>query len=307
MHLALTRADFVIPDFRYNEIKSFVGMGLQDFSISRLKEKMSWGVEVPGDSKHVMYVWFDALVNYISTLGWPEETDKFNKFWGEGEPVQYCGKDNLRQQSAMWQAMLMAADLPNSAHIVVNGFLTGDGGVKMSKSIGNVINPYDVVKEYGADALRYFLSREISNFEDSPFTMERFKDCYNSGLANGLGNLVSRIMKMAEGNLDSPASIPEFEDMNHFFDFLNKFEINKAVDYIWKIIGEMDAYIQENQPFKVVKTNKEAGQKMISELVIKLYSVARMLNVVMPEASAKIKELIKSNKSPESPLFLRKD
>jgi methionyl-tRNA synthetase len=299
--------NFVVPDFRYNEIKSFVERGLEDFSISRLKEKMSWGIAVPGDENHVMYVWFDALVNYISTLGWPENIDQFEKFWVNGTPVQYCGKDNLRQQTAMWQAMLMAAGLPNTNTVVVNGFLTGDGGVKMSKSLGNVINPFDVINEYSADAFRFFVAKEISNFEDSPFTMERFKESYNSGLANGIGNLTSRIMKMASGNLDAPVQIADFEDMSVYFGFLNNFEINKATEYIWKSIGEMDAFIQENQPFKVVKTDKEVGQKMISDLVVKLYSVARMLNPILPETSTKIKELIKANKSPESPLFLRKD
>lgn len=299
--------NFVVPDFRYNEIKSFVERGLEDFSISRLKEKMSWGIAVPGDENHVMYVWFDALVNYISTLGWPENMEQFEKFWTNGTPVQYCGKDNLRQQTAMWQAMLMSAGLPNTNTVVVNGFLTGDGGVKMSKSLGNVINPFDVINEYGADAFRFFVAKEISNFEDSPFTMERFKESYNSGLANGIGNLTSRIMKMASDNLNASVQIADFEDMSVYFGYLNNFEINKATEYIWKSIGEMDAFIQENQPFKVVKTDKEAGQKMISDLVTKLYSVARMLNPILPETSAKIKELIKANKSPEAPLFLRKD
>ncbi len=302
-----SNSHFVVPDFRYNEIKSFVERGLEDFSISRLKEKMSWGIPVPGDDSHVMYVWFDALVNYISTLGWPENMDQFEKFWVNGNPVQYCGKDNLRQQTAMWQAMLMAAGLPNTNTVVVNGFLTGDGGVKMSKSLGNVINPFDVINEYGADAFRFFVAKEVSNFEDSPFTMERFKESYNSGLANGIGNLTSRIMKMASDNLDAPVQVADFEDTSSYFDLLNKFEINKATEHIWKSISEMDAFIQANQPFKVVKTDKEAGQKMISGLVAKLYSVAQMLNPILPDTSLKIKELIKANKTPETPLFLRKD
>lgn len=302
-----TNPNFVVPDFRFNEIKAFVERGLEDFSISRLSEKMSWGIPVPGDENHVMYVWFDALVNYISTLGWPENTEQFEKFWKDGVPVQYCGKDNLRQQSAMWQAMLMAAGLPNSNNIVVNGFLTGDGGVKMSKSLGNTINPLDVVAEYGADAFRFFVAKEVSNFEDSPFTMERFKESYNSGLANGIGNLTSRIMKMAESNLDAPVQIPEWEDMTTYYEMLNNFEICKATEYVWRTIGEMDLYIQDNQPFKVVKTDKVAGQKMISDLVIKLNSVRRMLSSILPETANVIKDLIKTNKSPEVPLFLRKD
>ncbi len=299
--------NFIIPDFRFNEIKSFVSAGLEDFSISRLKEKMSWGVPVPGDSDHVMYVWFDALVSYISTLGWPEDEENFKKYWVEGTPVQYAGKDNLRQQSAMWQTMLMAAGLPNTKKIVINGFITGDGGLKMSKSLGNTVNPFDLINEYGADAVRFFLLKELSNFEDSPFTIERFKASYNAGLANGVGNLTSRIMKMAQDNLNGPVEIIETPDSLEYFNYLNNFEINKAVDLIWKEIGQMDTFIQDNQPFKVVKTDKELGQKMIADLVTRLHFVARMLNPIMPETSLKIKELIKSNKSPEAPLFIRKD
>ncbi|HBD25173.1 MAG: methionine--tRNA ligase [Candidatus Zambryskibacteria bacterium RIFOXYD1_FULL_40_13] len=299
--------NFVTPDFRQNEIKMFVERGLEDFSISRLKSKMPWGISVPGDSEQVMYVWFDALVNYISTLGWPENKENFEEFWINGTPTQYCGKDNLRMQSAMWQAMLLSVGLSSSHRIVINGFFTGEGGVKMSKSIGNVVNPYDVVEKYGAEALRYYVCGEVSMFEDSPASMELIHQSYNAKLANGLGNLVSRIMKMSQDNLDAPVKIEDFEDMKDYFDLLNNFEIGKAVQMIWKEIGEMDLYIQDNQPFKVVKTDKEAGQRMISDLVVRLYSVARKLNPILPETSEKIKELIKTNKTPEVPLFLRKD
>ncbi len=300
--------DFVIPDFRFNEIKSFVERGLDDFSISRLKEKMSWGVPVPEDDSQVMYVWFDALVNYISTLGWPEDEGTFRKYWQDGETVQYCGKDNLRQQSAMWQAMLMSVGLPNTRHIVINGFITGDGGVKMSKSIGNVVNPYDVVAEYGTDALRFFLLKEISNFEDSPFTLERFKDAYNAGLANGLGNLVSRIMKMAESNevtldnyqrkQDKEASIKEC---------MSKFDIKSAMDSIWSDVTTLDGYIQSEQPFKLIKTDPEAGKASMLYLLGELRSIAENLSPFLPETSEKILGLIESGKSPEMPLFLRKE
>jgi methionyl-tRNA synthetase len=300
--------NFVIPSFRYNEAISFVENGLQDFSISRLRSKMPWGISVPNDENHVMYVWFDALTNYISTMGWgTDDESDFKKYWENGTPTQYCGKDNTRFQAIMWQAMLLAAEIPNTFQIVVNGHITADGGIKMSKSLGNVVDPKEISAEYGVDALRYFLLREVSSFEDSPFSVERFKETYNANLANGLGNLVSRVMKMAENNLDLPVEIPEWEDMSKYFDFLEKFEITKACDFIWNEIGEMDKFIQENQPFKVVKTEKEKGQKMISDLVVRLYSVARMLNPIMPETSGKIKKLIKENKSPEAPLFLRKE
>ena len=299
--------NFVVPDFRFNEIRAFAERGLQDFSISRLKSKMPWGIPVPGDDKHVMYVWFDALTNYISTLGWPDEGGNFEKYWVNGNPTQYCGKDNLRFQSAMWQAMLMAAGIPNSHQIVINGFITADGGIKMSKTLGNVVDPKDIVAEYGTDALRFFLAKEISNFEDSPFTAERFKDAYNSGLANGLGNLTSRIMKMAQDNLDAPVAIPEWEDMEEYFNMLSNFEIKKACEHIWSKIAELDQTIQETVPFKVIKTDKAAGQKMITDLVIKLNSIRRMLSSILPETAGKIKVLIKENKAPETPLFLRKE
>ncbi len=300
--------DFVIPDFRFNEIKAFVNRGLNDFSISRLKSKMPWGIEVPGDSEQVMYVWFDALVNYISAIGWPDDLKKFNKWHNkENGMVQYCGKDNLRQQSAMWQAMLMAAGLPNSGHIIIDGFITGAGGVKMSKSLNNFIEPNEIVKEYGTDALRYFLLREISSFEDSPFTMERFKEAYNANLANGLGNLVSRIMTLAEKNLEKCPKIQEKSNFKGYFDFFEQFNINHAVDYVWHKIGELDKFIQATEPFKVVKTDQAKGKKLISEMVISLYEIANMLEPLIPETSIHLKNLIKENKKPEKPLFARKD
>ncbi len=299
--------NFVVPDFRFNEIKAFVERGLHDFSISRLKSKMSWGIPVPGDENHVMYVWFDALTNYISTLGWPEDNETFQKYWASGNATQYCGKDNLRFQSAMWQAMLMAAELPNSHQIVINGFITADGGVKMSKTLGNGVDPTEVVEEYGTDALRFFLAKEISNFEDSPMTMERFKEAYNSGLANGLGNLASRILTLSEKYLEKCPEIEEDSDFTEYFKFFENFEINKAVDYVWAEIGELDKSIQETEPFKVIKVDPEKGRALISEMVVKLYRIARLLNPILPETNIKLKKLIKENKKPEAPLFLRKD
>ncbi len=299
--------NFIIPDFRLNEMKNFIKNGLQDFSISRLKTKMPWGIEVPDDKDHVMYVWFDALTNYISTLGWPDNLENFEKYWVNGNPTQYCGKDNTRFQGVMWQAMLMAANLPNSHQVVVNGFITGEGGARMSKTTGNVVDPRDIVKEYSVDALRFFLAKEISNFEDSPFTIERFKESYNSGLANGLGNLASRILTLSEKYLEKCPEIPKNTIPQEFFDFLEKFEIKQATDYIWDKIGELDKFIQNNEPFKVVKTDQEKGKELISKIVIDLYQITRMLNPIMPETNIMLKKLIKENKKPEKPLFLRKD
>lgn len=300
--------NFVVPDFRLNEIKNFVNGGLRDFSISRLKEKMPWGIPVPGDENQVMYVWFDALVNYISTLGWgTSDESNFQKYWINGNPTQYCGKDNIRFQAAMWQAMLMAANVPNSHQIVVNGFITAEGGVRMSKSLGNGVDPKDIVSEYGTDALRYFLLREVGSFEDSPFTLERFKDAYNSGLANGLGNLSSRILTLSEKYLDKCPEIPEKSDFTEYFAIYETFDLKKAIDYVWEKIAELDKIIQITEPFKVVKVDEERGKEMIKDLVLKLYVIARMLNPLMPETNIRLKQLIKENKKPETPLFLRKE
>lgn len=308
LELYSQKNNFVIPEKRFHEIKKFVEGGLQDFSISRLKDKMPWGVEVPGDPNQVMYVWFDALVNYISAIGWPDDIQKFDQWQVQtGGMIQYCGKDNLRQQSAMWQAMLMAAGLPNSQTIIIDGFVTGEGGIKMSKSLGNVVDPVQLISEYGTDAMRYFVTRELSSFEDSPMTVEMFKTAYNANLANGLGNLVSRVMKMAETNLDVPASISEVTIPQEFLDSLEKFEIQKATDFVWQKIAEADKLIQDTEPFKLVKTDKEKGVKIIKDLVTRLYIICQMLSPIMPETSQKIKNLVKENKSPEAPLFLRKD
>lgn len=299
--------NFVIPDFRFNEIKAFVERGLEDFSISRLKSKMSWGIEVPGDKDHVMYVWFDALVNYIATLGWPTDEKTFTKYWVGGTPTQYCGKDNIRFQSAMWQAMLMAAGLPNSHTIVINGFITGEGGIKMSKSLGNVVDPKEIAREFGIDALRFFLLKEVSPFEDSPFTKERFLVAYNAHLANGLGNLTSRIMTLAEKYLSTCPPLADDPIPQEFFNQLEKFDIQKAVNMIWDRIQVIDRNIQDGQPFKVVKVDPERGKLLIQDLVIELYTIACMLNPIMPATSEMLKTLINKNKKPESPLFLRKE
>jgi methionyl-tRNA synthetase len=290
---------FVIPQSRLNEMMEFA-KHLEDFSISRLKEKMSWGIPVPNDGKHVMYVWFDALVSYISTLGWPNEGGDFEKFWKNGNPVQYCGKDNTRFQAAMWQAMLMAAELPNSHQIVVNGFVTAEGGVKMSKSLGNGVDPLEVVSEYGVDALRYFVARELSTFEDSPFTIERFRESFNSNLANGLGNLTSRIMKLAETYLSEPVVLAEHKSHGTIAAYLEKFEIQQAMNHIWSEIGELDAEIQSTKPWET------KDPQAISGLVNKLSHIGRSLSPFMPETSNKILKAISDNKLSSS-LFPRKD
>jgi methionyl-tRNA synthetase len=254
-----------------------------------------------------MYVWFDALTNYISTLGWPEDKDQnFEKFWAKGETLQLAGKDQVRFQSIMWQAMLMSAGLKTTDAVLYHGFITS-GGQKMSKSIGNVIDPMNIVKEYGIDALRYFLARHISPFEDSDFTMERFKESYNADLANGLGNLVARIMTLAEANLSAPIKRPEPTGFpNEYIEPLERHEPNRALDYVWSVIAQLDRKIVETEPFKLIKTDAEKGKALISELATELYMTVRMLNPFMPQTKEVVKKAILANKKPEN-LFPRKE
>ncbi|MEK7178237.1 MAG: methionine--tRNA ligase, partial [Patescibacteria group bacterium] len=178
----------VMPKSRKNEILSLINEGLEDISFSRPRKDLSWGIPVPNDSKHTMYVWCDALSNYITAIGYADDEKKFKKWWPAN--VQVIGKDILRFHAAIWPGMLLAAKLPLPKTIFVHGFITV-GGEKMSKTIGNVIDPFEVVKKYGADALRYYLLREIPSGEDGDFTYEKFEERYNADLAKGLGNLVA--------------------------------------------------------------------------------------------------------------------
>jgi methionyl-tRNA synthetase len=302
----------VIPDFRFNEMKAFLSRGLEDFSISRLKSKMSWGVPVPGDEDHVMYVWFDALTNYISTLGWPEDAEGLYKtFWIEGEKIQYCGKDNVRQQSMMWQGMLLAAGLPTTDHIIINGFINS-GGQKMSKSLGNVINPYDVVALFGAvagdrssDVLRYYLLRHMNSFEDADMTMEGINEAYQAHLANGIGNLTSRIMTLSEAHCEGFDELPQVLHPEVVTKAIEEFDLQKAMNHIWENIGTIDQKIQLTRPFSVIKEDRDAGVAIINELVSDLYGIAVSLAPFLPATSESIIDCIRDNKKPATPLFAR--
>jgi len=296
--------NFVVPESRFNEIKKFTKNGLEDFSISRLKEKMPWGVPVPNDEKHVMYVWFDALVNYVSALGWPENQGKFKDFW---PGLQVAGKDNLRQQSSMWQAMLMSAGLPGSKQIFIHGFITANGQ-KMSKSLGNVIDPFLLVKKYGTDAVRYYLLREIPSAEDGDFTFEKFEQRYNADLAAGIGNLVSRVVVMAQkippvilrGALsDDRAKLKKeiLKTEKECKKSLEEFKFNEALKSVWELISWCDKYINEKKPWE----QRENSAGVISDTLFALNSIADLLALFLPSTSEKIKTIVKT-KNPE-PLF----
>jgi methionyl-tRNA synthetase len=273
---------FVLPAHRLTEIKNFVEAGLQDFSISRLKSKMPWGVAVPDDEEQVMYVWFDALVNYISTLGWPQDEDAFAQWW---PGVQVAGKDNLRQQSAMWQAMLLSAQLPPSRQIVIHGFITSDKK-KMSKSLGNVVSPAEVIQKYSTDALRYYLLREIPAQDDGDFSFSRMDEVYNADLANELGNLVMRLTTLgAKDNLVIKTEDLEVSAFGEIISQAQTFQFPKALELLWLEIKALNKKVDGFEPWK-----KEAAERrdfLIGSLR-ELHTIAIVLKLFLPQTGESI-------------------
>jgi len=303
----LKRPGVIIPEWRRAEALAFVENGLEDFSISRERARLSWGVPVPDDDSQVMYVWFDALTSYLSTLGWPEDPEgKFKKYWEEGATLQMGGKDQVRFQSLMWQAMLMSAGVRNTDQVFYHGFINS-GGQRMSKSLGNVISPYDLVKKYGTDAARYILLRHIHPVEDSDVTWERLDEWYTANLVNGLGNLVARVMKLAEDNNVVALEVVSSAKtglQNNIEQALKKFEFNEAINYIWSEIQRIDKKVTAEEPFKVIKVDSAKGKTLMQFYINDLRDIATSLAAFMPKTSLLILKAIKENKKPDN-LFPR--
>ena len=195
----------------------------------------------------------------VSTLGWgSNDESKFEKFWKDGITLQLAGKDQVRFQSIMWQAMLKSAGVKATDVIFYHGFINS-GGHKMSKSLGNVISPFDVVDKYGLEATRYLLLRHVHPFDDSDITWERLDEWYTANLVNGLGNLVARVMKMAETHLLAPVEVGEVALSEEYKVAIDAFNLQAAADFIWREIGDLDAEITKTEPFKLVKTDKSAA------------------------------------------------
>ncbi len=282
--------DFIVPKHRMHEISNFIERGLQDFSISRLKSKMPWGVPVPGDDEHVMYVWFDALTNYITCLGWPEDEVGLHDFWGSPEnrnAIQVAGKDNLRQQTAMWQAMLMSAGIANSKQVLIFGFINSDGQ-KMSKSIGNVVSPLTLVEKYGVDATRYYLLAGLKSFEDSDFTFERFEEKYNADLANGLGNLVARTSNLLEKN-QIELDIKKGSDdklIKLVNEKMSEYQFDEALKLLWDDLRHNDEVLSEKAPWKL--TDKQEIKDVLLPIATSILNVAELLSPFLPGVAEKI-------------------
>ncbi|MBI2120267.1 MAG: methionine--tRNA ligase [Parcubacteria group bacterium] len=309
----------IIPETRKHEILALFNENVQDVSFSRPEGTIPWGVPVPGDSTQVMYVWCDALANYISALGYgTDNTEKFAQYWPADAHV--IGKDILRFHALFWSAMLLSAGLALPREIVVHGFITS-GGKKMSKSIGNVVDPKEYIEKHGVNALRAYFAREISPFEDGDFTEAKFLESYNANLANGLGNLVSRTVKMSVeyfgGNIadKTEASAPlkrkfetvsgmeeargssvpytvKTEIMPKYREHMDRYEIHRAAETVFAFMKRLDGYVTDYEPYRLVKTDKDKTEAVLWNLLVGIHHVANMLYPIMPEMSDKIRELI---------------
>lgn len=292
----------IIPESRKSELLSFITQGLEDTSCSRPKEKLKWGISVPDDKTHLVYVWLEALVNYLSALDYATDGDKFKKFW---PPDVHCiGKDIfVRFHGSLWPAMLLSLKLKLPKTIFVHGFITVDGQ-KMSKSLGNVIDPFELVKKYGTEAVRYFLLREIPPTEDGDFSYEKFEQRYNADLASGLGNLVARVITLA-GKLKTQSAKRKATIKNlklkkeientwrKYRKTLDEFKFNEALIAVWDLISFCDKYIEKERLWE--KSNKQ--QLTINNVQFAIKNIAEMLKPFLPETSEKILKQLKTKKS----------
>jgi len=290
----------IIPQTRKNEILNFIKQGLEDISFSRPRKDLKWGIPVPDDDRHLIYVWGDALVNYISALSYVKNSNKFKKFWPAD--VHCIGKDILKFHGAIWPGILLSLGLPLPKTIFVHGFITV-AGQKMSKSLGNVIDPFELVRKYGTDAVRYFLLREIPPTEDGDFTYEKFEERYNSDLAKGLGNLVARVITLAEKlkiknqklktQIKNPKITKEIKiTRDRYKKALEEFKFNEALISIWKLISFCDRFIEKTRPWE----NTEKKQSTIYNLQFAIADIAQMLRPFLPETSEKIIKQLKTKK-----------
>lgn len=278
----------IVPDTKRNEILNVLKDGLDDISVSRPKDKIDWGIPVPGDAKQVMYVWFEALMNYITVLGYPEHED-FKNFWPAS--VQVIGKDIIRFHAAIWPAMLMSlgAELPKTLY--VHSFINIDGK-KMSKSLGNYVSPNEVIDKYGVDAFRYYFLRHIPSYNDGDFSWESFDAAYNSELANELGNAVQRtaamITQYQNGIIgDAPAAE---HDIAQYEEALAACRFDRALDEVWEQVRGLNQYIDQEKPWMIAKENDaDHLREILAYQASSLLGIATLLEPFLPETAAKIK------------------
>ena len=290
----------IIPKTRENEILSFLNSGVEDICISRSSERShGWGIDVPGDSNQKIWVWFDALSNYINALDYGDDGEKFKIWWQDNKnKIHVIGKGISRFHAVYWLGILMSAKLSLPEEIFIHGYLTV-GGQKMSKSLGNVVNPFDLVEKYGTDAVRYYLLREITPTEDGDFTIEKFEQRYNSDLAGGIGNLLARTVTLAKKpnfKKEKPSSkIKKSVDgaKSECEKYLVDYKFNDALKSLWELISFCDKYINEEKPWE----EKDNFSKVISDILFALYEISELLVVFLPETSEKIKKSLENKES----------
>ncbi len=245
----------IVPDFRRKEFLELIKDGIQDVSISRPRKNLSWGVPVPGDPEQIMYVWIDALANYITVLGYPDKPG-WQDYWPA--EVQVIGKDILRFHAGIWPPMLLGLGLPLPKKLMVHGFINVAGS-KMSKTVGNVVDPSEVIDTYGLDAFRYFFSRHIPTLDDGDFTWEKFETAYNTELGNDLGNLVQRVGAMiTQYQAGVIGDAPQAEhDMGRYHEMMTNLEFNQAIDEVWQMIRSLNQYIENVKPWEIAKNREK--------------------------------------------------
>lgn len=303
--------EFIQPESRRNEIISFVSQegGLRDLSISRHKDRLHWGIPVPGNEDHVMYVWLDALTNYMTAIGYPDtNAESYKQNW----PANYhvIGKDIIRFHAIYWPAFLMSAKLDVPKTIFAHGFINVDG-TKMSKSIGNVLSPSGMVETYGLDQIRYFLMREIPHGQDGNFSHEQAITRMNADLANGMGNLAQRTLSMIYKNCDAH-QIPDNDAMKEedrallsqinlcldkALKEINAFKIHKALEEIWRGVSAANGYIDAQEPWTLKKENPERMKIVLYTLAEAIRRLAIMIQPVTPDAAGKILNQLKINEN----------
>jgi len=285
--------DFIQPVSRRNEVRSYVEKFMEDISISRDVGSVKAGIPVPGDESQVIYVWFDALLNYMTAVGYGTDDELYNKWWPAD--VHLVGKDIIKFHCALWPAMLMSAGLPLPKKVFAHGFFTIDGD-KMSKSLGNVIDPLEVAEKYGRDPMRYFLLREITFGEDGDFSLQRLRERYQGDLGNDLGNLLHRTLSMTDKYMEGrvrkceSAKVREVSDdaWMRFDDAMDKLDFNAAIEVAWEILRWSNKYIDDKKPWALAKENPEEIPEVMYNLLERLRIAAWMLKPFMPETSDKI-------------------